>query len=257
MQDVSTSQYYIAHDVYEEIALEHEIEKIFVKYREDELFLKIPESRPMIRAFRMWLKDKLVSDIDSVKGIVHGALNHSRRCWRNETLIAILNSPFAETFLAENKDAFFADGATFLRSIIKLIRCACKEQRRDFPIAELTNTSLRYYLTRPSGRAWEVLIAFVCENTDYLHGFDLGLIVDFICEWVQTNPTSDVARKAGLFAMKVALQDGKEFETHYDSWGNLAKIITASSKAMIRQLAEFNATYMKESLNIQLSTLIS
>ena len=239
LQDVSTSQYYIAHDVYEEIALEHEIEKIFVKYREDELFLKIPESRPMIRAFRMWLKDKLVSDIDSVKGIVHGALNHSRRCWRNETLIAILNSPFAETFLAENKDAFFADGATFLRSIIKLIRCACKEQRRDFPIAELTNTSLRYYLTRPSGRAWEVLIAFVCENTDYLHGFDLGLIVDFICEWVQTNPTSDVARKAGLFAMKVALQDGKEFETHYDSWGNLAKIITASSKVIHNELQEF------------------
>lgn len=239
LQDVSTSQYYIAHDVYEEIALEHEIEKIFVKYREDEFFLKIPESRPMIRAFRMWLNDKLVSDVDSVKGIVHGALNHSRRCWRNETLIAILNSPYAKTFLAENKVALFVEGATFLFSVIKLIRCTCKEQRRDFPIAELANTSLRYYLTRPSGCAWKVLVEFICDNDDCLHGFDLGPIVDFMCEWTQSNPTGDVARKAGLFAMKVALQDGKEFETHYNSWGNLAKIITASSKEIHNELQEF------------------
>lgn len=239
LQDVSTSQYYIAHDVYEEIALEHEIEKIFVKYREDEFFLKIPESRPMIRAFRMWLKDKLVSDVDSVKGIVHGALNQSRRCWRNETLIAILNSPYAKTFLAENKDTLFANGATFLFFTIKLIRCACKEQRRDFPAAEFANTSLRYYLTRPSGCAWEVLVEFICDNDDCLHGFDLGPIVDFMCEWTQSNPTGDVARKAGLFAMKVALQDGKEFETHYDSWGNLAKIITAFSKEIHNELQEF------------------
>ena len=239
LQDVATSQYYIAHDIYEEIALEHEIEKIFVKWSSDEFFQKIPESRTMIRAFRMWLKDKLESEIDSVKGIVCSAINQVGGRWKNEALIAILNSSYAETFLAENKDRLFADKVAFLCSVIKLVRCACKEPRRDFPISELSNTTLRYYLTKPSGRAWEVLISFICDNDACLHGFDLGPIVDFICEWIQCNSDGEVARKAGLFAMKVSLQDGKEFETHYDSWGNLTKIITASSKEIHNELHEF------------------
>jgi len=239
LQDFATSQYYIAHDVYEEIALEYEIEKILREWSTGEFFQQIPESRKMIRAFRIWLKDKLEFDIDSVKGVVRSAVNQVGGHWKNEALIAILNSSYAETFLAENKDRLFADKAAFLCSVIKLVRCACKEPRRDFPISELSNANLRYYLTKPSGRAWEVLILFICDNDACLHGFDLGPIVDFICEWIQCNSDGEVARKAGLFAMKVSLQDGKEFETHYDSWGNLTKIITASSKEIHNELQEF------------------
>ena len=237
LQDVTTLQYYIAHDVYEEVALEHEIERMFTQWGADEFFSNIPKSRAMIRAFRMWLKDGLASDVDKIKELVSKALHQDIECWRNETLIAILNSTYAETYLAEMRDRLFANEAKFLRSVIKLVRCTCKEPRRDIP--GISNSDLQYYFTRPSGRAWEVLISFVCDNDAHLHGFDLCPILDFICEWIQANPVGDVVRKAGILAMKIALQSGKEFETHYDSWQNLAKIITASSNEIHNELQEF------------------
>lgn len=239
LEDLDTSKYYIAHDVYEEIALEHQIETIFASKDEREFFDAVPESRSMIRAFRLWMNDKLLSNPDSVRSVLYRALSQEKQCWRDETLIAVLNSSYAETFLTENKDKLFADNAKLLCSILKLIGCACKEPCRDVANLGLDNSPLQYYLTRPSGRGWEVLVNFICDNEDWLQGFDLATIVNFVCEWSRYNVIGATSRKAGLLAMKIALQEGSKFETHYDSWPKLLRIITATSAAIHNELERF------------------
>ena len=239
LEDVDTSKYYIAHDVYEEIALEHQIETIFASKDEGEFFDAIPESRSMIRAFRLWMNDKLLSNPDSVRTVLYGALSQKKQCWRDETIIAVVNSSYAETFLTENKDKLFADNAKLLCSILKLIGCACKVPSRDDANLGLDDSPLQYYLTKPSGHGWEALVEFICNNEDCLQGFDISTIVNFICEWSRHNTIGAIPRKAGLLAMKIAQEDGGKFETHYDSRPNLLRIITSTSAVIHDELERF------------------
>lgn len=248
-QDARTRQYRVTHDVYEEIALEHQIESIAISTTADEFFERLPRNRSAVRAFRLWMRDKLYTNSDAVKGLIRRAFEQKNQCWLNETLLATITSSFARQFLADSEVELFADKAKKLHQILNLVRCACKEPRADIPFSFKANDLSKYYFAKPSGESWSTLVEFICDHCEKLYGFDLAEIISFVQEWAQVNSTGTVARKAGLLAMRIALHDedgGKQFETHYDSWENLAKIITSCSKEIHNELRSFIEFTLKD-----------
>ena len=236
-------RYYLSHDVYEEIAIERLIDAIRMDGDNGKFFERLSVSRSMIRAYRMWLKDLLVAVPHDARRVVDCALAQSVRCWADESLLAVVTSAQATSFLDDNKDKFLDDGAAWLHRILRLVRGACKEPRKDFPLTGESSKTLRYYFTQPCGSGWESVLDFVCNNADRLHGIDLGEIVNFIYEWVQVKQSGVIVDKVAKLAFSIALSDDKDadggFEVHYDARPNLVKVITICAKSLRKELREF------------------
>lgn len=236
-------RYYLAHDVYEEIAIERLIDAIRMDGDNSKFFERLSVSRSMIRAYRMWLKDLLESAPQDARSVVDCALAQSVRCWSDESLLAVITSAQAASFLDDNKDKFLDNGAAYLHRILRLVRGACKEPRKGFPLTGQSSKTFRYYFTQPCGCGWESVIDFVCNNADRLHEIDLGEIVNFIYEWVQVKQSGVIVDKVAKLAFCIALSDDKDedggFEVHYDARPTLVKIITICAKSLRKELREF------------------
>ena len=64
--DSQRAQYFISHDIFEELSLRRWIDIVFNRMKEDfeasRFFCTIGDALALRRAFRLWLSDKLIAD---------------------------------------------------------------------------------------------------------------------------------------------------------------------------------------------------
>lgn len=104
---------FITHDIYEEWGLNHILELEWV-HRESipQFFSKIGSSLLMRRAFRSWLSDKIDENRLDINNLVDFVFKPELDSfWRDEILVSMLRSEYAEAFFKEHKEILLTDNA--------------------------------------------------------------------------------------------------------------------------------------------------
>ena len=200
-------EYTPAHDIFEDWALTRYIEEQFMYWNENEdtnnlstFFEKIGTSPTICRIFRIWLNEKLqISDDEITRFINQSLLSTSLlNYWKDEIIIATLQSQYCEIFLSKQKTLLFDNDFKLLKRAILLIRVAC--QAPDFDLINKLSLDKSMAL-RPVGNAWENMIDFIHANKATLASQYNSMIIPFLLDWEKCidvkKPLPSEARKAG------------------------------------------------------------
>ena len=191
-EPVYKNTYAPAHDIYEDWALTRHIEFNYIKYVANEanydIFYDSLGSTPAIRrAFRIWVSEKIQIISEPVNHFLKAALREQKiqKFWKDEILIAIMQSPYSGHFLKENKDFLYLNNFEYFKRIIFLVQVAC--QKPDFTLLENLEPEKRIELYHninliPYGEGWPHLIEFIYLNLNTLQS-QMKLILFMMLQW--------------------------------------------------------------------------
>ena len=206
--DSSQGGYFITHDIYEEWALEKIIEREF-KTSENycDFFEQIGNSLSIRRAFRNWLSEKLIENIDDIKSFIENVFLEEKikAFWKDELLISVLLSNYSEAFFNQFEKTILGQNQSFLKKIVFLLRIACKEVDNSLSkilaFQDNNNINLKYVFTKPKGSGWNSTIGFIYKNIDKFSPTTIYYIIPLLQDWNNNNKTGETTRKASLFAL--------------------------------------------------------
>lgn len=205
--DSKQGGYFITHDIYEEWALEKIIEREFKTSRDyNDFFEQLGTSLPIRRAFRNWLSEKLIEDIDDIKLFIENVFleEEIKSFWKDEILVSVLLSNYSQSFFNQFEKIIFRQDQHFLKKIIFLLRIACKEVDNSFLNNfdfKDNNVNLKHVFTKPKGAGWSYTIDFLYNHIDKFNPTNIDYIVPLLQDWNNNNKTSETTRKASLFAL--------------------------------------------------------
>ncbi|RUT68528.1 ATP-binding protein [Flavobacterium cupreum] len=181
-----------AHDIYEDWALTRHIDSNFGKHITDQgnynNFYKDLGCTPAIRrAFRIWISEKIQTINEQINHFLKATLKEQKiqKYWKDEILIAIMQSPYSGDFLKENKDFLFLNNFEYFKRINFLVQVAC--QKPDFTLLSDVEQEKRIELYHninliPFGEGWHNLIEFIFLNLNVLQT-EMRLILLTLLQW--------------------------------------------------------------------------
>lgn len=189
---------FITHDIYEEWGLNHILELEWIhKESIPHFFTAIGSSLLMRRAFRSWLSDKIDENISSINTLIDFVFKPELESfWRDEILVSILRSEYAEEFFEKYKDILLADNAKLLNRIVFLLQISCKY------IAEvLSYEGNKHPILKPIGKGWNAVIALIhqCQGKN----IPIAGLIQIIRDWTEYYHSGKTTRQAGLIALSV------------------------------------------------------
>lgn len=200
--------YFIAHDIYEEWALERFINSAFIKKTtRQSFFSEIGQSLSVRRSFRNWISEKLLLNDSNTKTFLNEILEDTDLAlfWKDEILVSILLSDYSSTFFNLYRDALFENNMEMSKRICFLLRVACKEV--DGTILSQSGVdselSLNHLFTKPKGFGWEGMIRFFYENINSIDSKNLQFILPLISEWTVSVKTGQTTHLSGLIALHI------------------------------------------------------
>lgn len=202
-----TAGYFITHDIYEEWALERIITGAFIRAKSVEDFIKeIGNSISMRRVFRNWMSDKLFHTPSDVGFLIDGILRNDdiEVYWKDELIISILLSPYADTFFTQYSDILLGDELKILKRVGFLLRLACKDLDDIFMSKidghKFNLFDVSFVFTKPHGEGWVAFIEFIYNNIAIIGRENLFFVIPIINTW------SGIQGKGTEFAGKIALE---------------------------------------------------
>ncbi len=206
--DASASGYFITHDIYEEWALEIVIDRAFQKTDSYIAFFEqIGTSLAMRRAFRLWVSEQLSSNSAEIKSLLSATLSDQaiEQFWRDEACVAALLSDYAETFIQNNETKLLENDQQLLVRLIFLLRLACKDVDEEFlhllGIRPVSHLALQFLFTKPFGKGWNALIAFVNKHKSKLGLKHIHIVLPMLLDWTTKSRAGDTTRQASQTAL--------------------------------------------------------
>lgn len=186
-----------AHDLFEDWAIERYIEATYSSYSRDHAsFLSTIGTEPaMRRGFRSWLTNKLESDNGAVSEFIACISDDDSILpfWRDEVLVAILLSPQANKFFANQQDALLDNELALMMRVVHLLRTACKEpdmqKLSQLPVNAKGVDFFSSMFLRPAGSGWEVAIAFLERSIRFIKPAHSPTILGLLQDWISSLKT--------------------------------------------------------------------
>ena len=189
---------FITHDIYEEWGLNRSINKKWL-HRDSvaDFFASLNDSLLVRKAFRQWLKEHIDSNVEDIKELLDKSFHPKiEPLWRDEILIGIMESSYAGTFFANEREALLADNAKLLNRIVFLLQLACKRLNKVIPYE-----GYEYPVYVPFGSGWEAVIHILFELKD--GNISVPYRNKVLNEWVSNNKHGVATREAGLIALDI------------------------------------------------------
>ena len=235
--------YFIAHDIYEEWALEKYIANTYLVSKDIEEFFSIIGSKlPIRRSFRSWLGNVLVDNEDIIVTMVDVVLSSGtiiEEFWKDEILIALLLSNQSEMFFENAKDKLLDNKQLLMRRIAALLVTSCKEIDMEYSkaLSKKANEEL-YLMTAPIGEGWKSFIKFTYENRSSILMENIGFVIKVLYEWVFFNTNGQTTKLAGMIALEYYewLQDKRVFYSNDAFEKKILRIIVMSSSEIKSEL---------------------
>ena len=235
----SRNGYFITHDIYEEWALEKIISRCYANYTNSKQFFdELGDSLPIRRAFRLWLSEQLSENVNAVKEFINDTFTNNEVLshWKDELIVSVLLSDYADVFFTQFEQEIIANDFSLLNRILFLLQIACKEEDR----ALQKSIGIDYTFTKPRGKGWEVVIAFIYKHKDNYFENHLKLILPILTDWVDNNKEGTTTRFAGLLALGLIEKRAttKGFSLYDKPKEVILKIIYNSAKELKPELQE-------------------
>lgn len=203
--DKTYGKFFIAHDIYEEWALDKIIQSTFLISDDYNTFYNsLGKSLSIRRAFRAWISNKLSENIESIEKLIKCTLtaNNIESFWKEELLISILLSNYSDIFFKENRVLIIEKELFYLRKIISLLKTACQDidtkRKQYFKEEELIPLS---WLIIPKGSGWKNTIMLLYEERNSLKLEDTEYILPLLTEWKNSEEDVETARIVGLLTL--------------------------------------------------------
>lgn len=226
---------FITHDIYEEWGLNRAINKKWHNRNSIVGFVASLDDSFLVRkAFRQWLKEQIDSQVEDIKELLNKSFDLDiEPLWRDEILIGIMESSYACTFFANEKDVLLTDNAKLLNRIVFLLQLACKRLDRV-----ITYKGHEYPIYVPFGSGWEAVIHILFE----LRGVEVSIPYKnkVLKEWVANNQQGAATREAGLMALDIWALTEEDDTYFYDKEliKDLCSIVINSASEIKTELCE-------------------
>ncbi|WP_286920423.1 ATP-binding protein [Flavobacterium sp. UBA4197] len=214
-EPVFRKSYAAAHDIYEDWAITRYIEigyQIHLSCNDNQavFFEKLGSGAAIRRAFRLWVSDLIQSGSENVGELLTATLDDTDvpNHWKDEVIIAAMQSSYSMQFLSENKELLFLDKFKFFKRVVFLLKVACQEP--DFSFIDQIEPAKRLKLyhnvnLKPYGEGWRNLIEFIVINLDALNS-QMHLVFMMLMNWEKGlndfEPLPSEARSAGLILLR-------------------------------------------------------
>ena len=245
--DKKVLRYFIAHDIYEEWALEKFIDATFRTSKDSaDFYNQIGSSLPVRRAFKNWLSNKLIDNKEDVQGLIEDTINGDTvdTFWKDEVLTALLLDD-KNDFLDLFKDSLLVNDAQLLVKVIFLLRIACKDIDEALLRLYSANKSVELAMdtiyTIPKGIGWQSVIAFIDENKEALGLSHFFIVTSLLLDWTTKNKTGKTtqhaARTALYYYQKTILDGGFGYgSSSKDHQEDVIKVILQGSREIKTEL---------------------
>lgn len=248
--DPENNAYYIVHDVYEEWALTKIIQQAFVSGQYNDFFERIGCELPIRRAYRLWLSEKLHSDANSLSAFVSYAINMPGY-WKDETLIAIMLSPYASSFFNAFSDLLLKNDHGLLLQVTKLILIACRDFNNNVAFKNIIEQyrGHQYLFTTPLGNGWMAIISFLYENRELFSYEEIAPFLPLLKDWCGHQSTGKTTKYAALLALSFysKYQTLEHRYTQKDNQHLLLHIITSGAAEIKNELSRIVDDYLEKS----------
>jgi hypothetical protein len=209
------NRYAPSHDIFEDWALTRYIEDKFNNWNDSgaksEAFFTLISNQPAIkRSFRIWITEKIQNSDYALEEFIKVVLENIaiEQHWKDEILIAIMQSPYSENLLSKSKELLYQNNFFMFERCLLLLTTAC--QTPDFEVIKqfsATSNSIVYqnHHLKPFGEGWLNMINFIHEDIENL---DLVFpkIIIVLLNWekglTNTKRIPDEGKKVGLIVLK-------------------------------------------------------
>lgn len=200
-----------AHDVLEDWSLMRWISATFdiTGNVAEQFFKTLGHALPIRRSYRHWLRETIVDGkTPNLHSFIDAVLTTSSigSYWKDETLASILMSSEAPRFIQDHEASLLADNKEQLKTVIHLLRVACKKPNPLWRLPEgiLGKVFGDLHLIA-DGPAWGAIIRLIHQKLSTFKLADLPLILGLLEDWKASinvqSPLPDAAREAGLIAL--------------------------------------------------------
>jgi hypothetical protein len=243
--DETHNGYFITHDIYEEWALNRIISRLYANHINSKQFIdELGDSLPIRRAFRLWLSEHLSENINKVEDFIKDIFTNETvpQFWKDELLISVLLSDYANTFFQQFNKEIASDDFTLLKRMLFLLRIACKEED-EFLSKLLKTASIDYLFTKPKGKGWDEAIKFIYSNKDNLFEC-LDTLIPLLEDWNNNIKRGNITRFSTLSALHF-YESVKKSDSYY-----------GEKKNQLISIILEGALEIKDELNLILETVI-
>jgi len=203
------SAFFIAHDIYEEWALEKYIDLEFTRKASKATFFdSIGHSLAVRRSFRSWVSEKLLLNDEGVKDFLDDLIEDDEilPCWKDEIIVSILLSNYSESFFEKFENELLSNDLELTKRICFMLRIACKEIDDDLfeslGLKKRLSLPYEHLFTKPKGTGWPSLIKFVSDNIDKIGVENVGFVLPVLNEWNSKFKSGEATRLASLIALE-------------------------------------------------------
>ncbi len=185
--------YFITHDIFEEWALNHIINKTYQNHVNiEDFFRELGNSLAIRRSFRLWLSQKLIEENTDIKRFINNIfVSDISQFWKDELLVSVLLSEYSFEFFEIYESELIANEFSILKRIIFLLQVTCKDVE-----SVLQNT-------RPKGRGWQATIDFIYKHQVDFFESNRSRVLPILLDWCQSNAKGGTTRLAGLLAISI------------------------------------------------------
>lgn len=221
--------YFITHDIYEEWALNHIINKTYQNHVNiEDFFSELGNSLAIRRAFRLWLSQKLIEEDTDIKRFINNVfVSDITQFWKDELLVSVLLSEYSFEFFKIYENELIANNFFILKRIIFLLQVACKDV-----VSLLQNT-------RPKGKGWQATIDFIYKHQLDFFESNRNRVLPILLDWCQSNPRGETTRLAGLLAVSILkkTEQGEHIYSRNED-NNIYKVVFASCREIEDEIKE-------------------
>ncbi|TDS98061.1 hypothetical protein EDF78_101436 [Rahnella sp. BIGb0236] len=238
--------YFIAHDLYEEWALEIKINQEYnVKVSTSSFFMNIGSSLPIRRAFRNWMSDQLSSDTNSIEKFIEDLIDDEMldSFWKDEVIVSVLLSKYSKNFFDLFDEELITTKLELFKRICFMLRIACKEfDSRAFEnlgLKPIAKTILPYgsLFTMPKGDGWNSLIEFLYRKVNQLNKTHANYILPILYDWNNKHKEGYTTRLSALIALKFYQSEGYRRISKPDDAHHLLSTISYGAKEIKDELS--------------------
>ena len=194
-----------SHDIYEEIICNHLFSEKYVKFDNAiNFFVEWNVSFYSRKMYRIWLETKLTDTDNKTLDFLSSVLNCQdlEQAWKDETLIALMNCDNSDAINIMGTMFSLDDYELFTRSVF-LLNTACRVLNVETYKLLANDQINNYRITSPTGKAWGIIFAYICNNKDLIPWTqkNIGVVTEALKSWVMSNYTGNTTRYAGLIAL--------------------------------------------------------
>lgn len=245
--DSQRAQYFISHDIFEELSLRRWIDITFNRMKDDfeasRFFSTIGDALALRRAFRLWLSDKLVMDDSDVRLIISCVSDINSfvsKFWIDEIITAIILSPYVANFFDKNEEFLMANDFELFQKLLFILNISGVDYK------SVSHKAGNAPVLIPIGEGWGCAINFIDSHKEIFQ-LNSALCLDTLIKWTLKTQEGEITKTAGRTALHMLKESEENLLNLHSEKKRIYTIIENSAKVIVSDINDLIESQLNKS----------